>query len=316
MRITELLAEVDGWIGLSDRFTHLRTNRPAEDPRVVLTAVLADATNLGLTRMAEACSLATRRQLTWIAGWHLREETYGRALGLITDALHRQPLAAMFGPGTSSSSDGQHFPVGGPGESVGAVNARHGSSPAVSFYAHVSDRYAVFHDRGSCRPPPARRRASSTACSTTTACTLDVAVHHDLWRRRERPRLRPRQPGSGFVFAPRIPNLGDQRLHTFEASAETRWPALAPIIGSRVDAELSRADPAPLGRRGSRLATSVRTGAANASLMLRRLGSYPRQNGLALALREIGRVERTLFTLDWGDAPRPAPTDDGGAEQG
>ena len=31
--------------------------------------------NLGLTRMAEACSLATRRPLTWIAGWHLREET-------------------------------------------------------------------------------------------------------------------------------------------------------------------------------------------------------------------------------------------------
>ena len=36
-----------------------------------------------------------------------------------------------------------------------------------------------------------------------------------------------------------------------------------------------------------------------ASLMLRKLGSYPRQNGLALALRELGRIERTLFTLDW-----------------
>jgi hypothetical protein len=29
--------------------------------------------------------------------------------------------------------------------------------------------------------------------------------------------------------------------------------------------------------------------------MLRRLGSYPRQNGLALALREIGRIERHLL---------------------
>jgi TnpA family transposase len=36
-----------------------------------------------------------------------------------------------------------------------------------------------------------------------------------------------------------------------------------------------------------------------ASLMLRKLGSYPRQNGLALALRELGRIERTLFILDW-----------------
>jgi len=33
--------------------------------------------------------------------------------------------------------------------------------------------------------------------------------------------------------------------------------------------------------------------------MLERLGTYPRANGLALALREIGRIERTLFTLDW-----------------
>jgi TnpA family transposase len=31
----------------------------------------------------------------------------------------------------------------------------------------------------------------------------------------------------------------------------------------------------------------------------KRLGAYPRQNGQALALGEIGRIERTLFTLDW-----------------
>ena len=28
-------------------------------------------------------------------------------------------------------------------------------------------------------------------------------------------------------------------------------------------------------------------------------GPYPRQNGLAVALRELGRIERTLFILDW-----------------
>ncbi|MES2933348.1 MAG: Tn3 family transposase [Pseudomonadota bacterium] len=33
--------------------------------------------------------------------------------------------------------------------------------------------------------------------------------------------------------------------------------------------------------------------------MLRKLGSYPRQNGLAVTLRESVRIERTLFILDW-----------------
>ena len=47
---------------------------------MVLTAVLADATNLGLTRMAEACSVASYKQLAWTAGWYVSEEAYGRAL--------------------------------------------------------------------------------------------------------------------------------------------------------------------------------------------------------------------------------------------
>lgn len=48
-----------------------------------------------------------------------------------------------------------------------------------------------------------------------------------------------------------------------------------------------------------RLATSIQQGTVTASLMLRKLGGYPRQNGLAVALRELGRIERTLFILDW-----------------
>lgn len=49
----------------------------------------------------------------------------------------------------------------------------------------------------------------------------------------------------------------------------------------------------------SRLAASIKQGTVTASLMMKKLASYPKQNGLAKALREIGRIERTLFMLDW-----------------
>jgi hypothetical protein len=65
---------------------------------VVLTAVLADATNLGLTRMAEACSVATYHQLAWTAGWHLSEEAYRQALAAVVNAQQSQPLAAFGKP--------------------------------------------------------------------------------------------------------------------------------------------------------------------------------------------------------------------------
>ncbi|WP_252399856.1 Tn3 family transposase, partial [Escherichia coli] len=48
-----------------------------------------------------------------------------------------------------------------------------------------------------------------------------------------------------------------------------------------------------------RLAASIKQGTVTASLMMKKLASYPKQNGLAKALREIGRIERTLFMLDW-----------------
>ena len=35
------------------------------------------------------------------------------------------------------------------------------------------------------------------------------------------------------------------------------------------------------------------------SQLLQKFASYPRQHELAVALREIGRIERTLFIIDW-----------------
>ena len=46
-----------------------------------------------------------------------------------------------------------------------------------------------------------------------------------------------------------------------------------------------------------RFATSIRT--VTASAMLRQLSAYPRQNGLALAPRKLGCLERSIFMLDW-----------------
>jgi TnpA family transposase len=294
VRITDLLDEVASWTGFSDCFTHLRSDLPADDRRVVLTAVLADATNLGLTRMAEACTVASYKQLVWTAGWHLREETYGRALARIVEAQQAQPLAASFGAGTASSSDGQNFPLGGRGEATGAVNPHKGSDPAIGFYTHLSGRYAPYHTK----PISV---AGGEALHVLDGllyhgADIDIAVHHT-------------DGGGvsdhvfalchllGFRFAPRIPNLHDRRLYTFNPASQ--WPVLQPFIAGRIDEGLIHAH----WEDGLRLATSVRTGTVPASLMLRRLGSYPRQNGLALALREIGRIERTLFTLDWLEDP-------------
>ncbi len=295
-RVTALLADVHRWTGFANAFTHLHTGLPADDPRVVLTAVLADATNLGPTRMADACAVASYHKLVWTAGWHLREDTYRQALAILVNALQRHPLAALFGAADVSSSDGQAFLTAGRGEALGAHNARHGHGreAAALFYTHVSARHAPFH---TVSIPPSGEAAYVIDGLLYHEADLSISVHHT-------------DGGGvsdhvfalahllGFRFAPRIPNLADRKLYAFGPAST--WPALAPFIAGKPDDKLIAAQWDDV----LRMAASVRTGTVSASLLLKQLGAYPRQNGLALALREIGRIERTLHALDWLERPQ------------
>lgn len=47
------------------------------------------------------------------------------------------------------------------------------------------------------------------------------------------------------------------------------------------------------------LVLSIKEGKLSSSLLLRKFGSYNKQNKLCFALRELGYVIRTLFLLDY-----------------
>jgi TnpA family transposase len=101
----------------------------------------------------------------------------------------------------------------------------------------------------------------------------------------------------GFRFAPRIRDLADRRLYVADRRAP--YPALAPMIGGTIDFGVI----AENWDETLRMAASIKAGTVAPSALMRRLAAYPKQNALAKTLREIGRVERTLFTLDWISDP-------------
>jgi len=147
VKITDLLLEVDRWCDFTRHFTHLRTDQPTKDRPALLTVVLADAINLGLSKMAESCPGSSFHKLDTLRAWHVRDETYAKALAELVNYQHQLPFAAHWGGGTTSSSDGQRYPVGGRGRHAGSVNLRYGIEPGLTFYTHISDRYAPFHSK-------------------------------------------------------------------------------------------------------------------------------------------------------------------------
>jgi hypothetical protein len=147
VRVTEVLSDVEQATGFAGCFTHLRTGNPAADMPALLAAVLADGTNLGLSRMADATRGLSYHHLVNVAQWHISEDNYASARAAIVDAHHRHPLAAIWGDGSDSSSDGQYFRAGGRAGPGGAVNAKYGIDPGVVLYTTHSGQYGPMHTR-------------------------------------------------------------------------------------------------------------------------------------------------------------------------
>jgi TnpA family transposase len=180
--------------------------------------------------------------------------------------------------------------VGGKAESTGHINPKYGAEPGRTFYTHLSDQFAPFH-----------AKAVNVGVRDATY-VLDGLLYHESDLRIEEhytdtagftDHVFALMHLLGFRFAPRLRDLGETRLYVPKQSPA--YIALKPMIGGTLQIKSIRAHWDEI----LRLATSIKQGTVTASLMLRKLGSYPRQNGLAVALRELGRIERTLFILDW-----------------
>jgi TnpA family transposase len=218
-RITDILLEVDAWTGFSDCFTHRRTGRACDDRATLLTCVLADGINLGLTRMSETCRGASLRQLALVHDWH----------------VHTKVIAATAG-----------------------------EAP------HVLDGL-LYHQSGLV----IEEQAVDTGGASDHVFGL--------------------MPFFGYGFAPRIRDLKDRRLHLPPGLVID--PLLAPMVDAGHPIDVAHV--AQHWDELLRMAASIRSGTVTASAMLKRLSAYPRQNGLAIALREVGRLERSVFMLNW-----------------
>ena len=102
----------------------------------------------------------------------------------------------------------------------------------------------------------------------------------------------------GLSFAPRLRDFPDRRLACFARSG--RCKELAPLMGKPINEDVVLAHWSD----ALRLTASIKTVSVKPSAMLRKLGAYRQQNRLYLALGEIGRIERTLFMLEWMESPQ------------
>ena len=249
----------------------------------------AQACNFGLTTMADIADL-TYRQLAWTTDWYLREETLKAAFSALVDFQHPLPLAEAWGGGTLSSSDGQRFPVRGSAENATALPKYFGLGRGLTFYAWTSDQYSQYGSKV----------ISSTVRDATYVLDEILDNQTDL------PILEHTTDTAGYTeivfalfhlpglqFAPRIRDLGAQRLYRLDAPPRKEGVAVLLKGLLRSKTLLDNWDEL------LRVAGSLKLGGVTASLLISKLQAGARENVLSRALRDLGRLVKTQFILRW-----------------
>lgn len=290
VEVPDLLREVHEWTGFADCFTHVRTGDTPRNVSAMLAGVLADATNLGPKRMASASKGISAHQISWMRAFHARSETYRAAQACVTDAHTRHPHSCLWGNGTTSSSDGQFFRASDRAAKRGDINLHYGSEPGSKFYSHLSDQYGYF----SILPiSPTESEAAYVLDGLFDQDTILEIQEHFTDTGGASDHVFGLFALIGKRFAPRLRNLKDRKFHTFEKG--DAYPALSNHIGAPINTTLILDHWDDL----LHLAASITTRAVVPSTILKKLSASPKESQLAKALRELGRIERSLFMTEW-----------------
>ena len=293
--LPDLLIEVDAWTGFSRRLTHggVTPNTPDGDAlRHLYAVVLSQACNVPFTDMAQSADLPYDR-LHYAATWYLREETLAGAVDTLVNYQYRHPLAALWGSGTLSSSDGQRFPVRGKVRGATALPRYFGYGRGITFYTWTSDQYSQYGTKViSATVRDATYVLDEILDNETDLDVLEHTTDHagytdlvfalfDLL---------------GMRFSPRLRDLGDTRVYRATGGIVgdfERYPNLDGVLRGRVDLDRIAAGWDDL----LRAAWSLKSGHVTASLLVSKLQARPRQGRLTRLLQEYGRLAKTLHVL-------------------
>ena len=293
--LPEILLEIAARTGCMDAFTHLteRTARAADLTTSLCAVLLAEACNTGPELFVRQDVPALRRdRLLWVDQNYVRDDTLVAANAVLVAAQSRIALARTWGGGDVASADGMRFVV-----PVRTIHA--GPNPkyfnrgrGVTWYNLLSDQRTGLNAitvPGTLRDSlvllavvlEQQTELQPTQIMTDTGAYSDVVF--GLFRL------------AGYRFCPRLADIGGTRFWRVDAQAD--YGDLNALARQRVN--LDRVT--PHWDDVLRLIGSLKLGLVPAMGIMRTLQVDERPTRLAQAIAEIGRIDKTIHTLNFID---------------
>lgn len=298
-KLTDLMAEVDIVDVLSDTEHWLNWTRffgpisghdakltnPRE--RYLLTAFCYGC-NLGPTQTARSIKSLDRRQVSFVNQRHVTEDKLNQAITTVINAYAQFPLQQLWGSGKSASADGTKWDLH-PQNLMSEYHIRYGGYGGIGYYM-VADSYIALMSRfQTCgaweghyildfiEENKSEVKPDTMHADTQGQSTAIFGLAYLL----------------GIQLMPRIRNWKD--LNLCRPSREHCYTHIDSLFSAQFDWDLIETMLPDM----LRVAVSIKAGTIMPSTILRRLTTYSRKNKLYFAFRELGRVVRTIFLLNY-----------------
>lgn len=291
VKLPDLLLEVSKWTGFDKNFVHASTGYTAKENEktVLMAALMAMGTNIGLSKMSDSTPGISYKQMANSAQWRLYDDAMKKAQSTLVNYHHKLFLSAFWGDGSTSSSDGMRVQVGVSSLHADA-NPHYGTGKGATMYRFVSDQFSTFYTK------------VINTNARDAVHVIDGLLYHETDLNIEEhytdtagytDQVFGLSHLLGFKFAPRIRDISELKLYSIEKASS--YSKIEKILNGRINTKIIEENFDDV----LRLTHSIREGKVTGSLIMGKLGSYARQNALATTLREMGRIEKTIFLLDY-----------------
>ena len=296
--IYEILTTIHQMTGFVDSFDHIghKHNRDIEDSTIIIAGILGYGCNIGIHNIAKLSKNINSNKLLNTIKMRFILDNIQNANNKVVALMGQFELSKLFKKHqhqTYSASDGQKFL-----STVDSVYANKsfkyfGMNDGVVINTFIDDTYRLFY---STVISPAEREA---------AYVIDGLLHNDVVQTDVHSTdthgyneiIFAITHLLGISFAPRIANFKKQYLYSFDYVSDVKKLGYKVVPNRKINTKLIKENWDGI----LRLVSTLKTKEVTASQLFRRLSSYSREHSLYRALKEFGKVIKTIFLLKYID---------------
>ena len=222
-------------------------------------------------------------------------ETQRGALADVVNAIARLDITSAWGEGKTSSSDGQRFAFR---RKVLQQNYSYKFNDyALEFYSFVADNYAPFYSV----PIECNERDAPYVLDGLLYNESDLQLEEHYTDTHGYTEINFAAFAMlGKRFCPRIRKVQKQRIYRINTHYD--YGAIGALV-SRGDRQIKMDPIVETWDRMGQFYATLQSGHTTASVALKRLNSMSRKNRFYFANRELGRIFKTEFILDYMSQP-------------